>query len=266
MADELVRTQLGGVFREPVFGTRVRYSPRRIGLVSAGEISGAQAGDHDVSAAAADSFSAQLLAQVAIANAAGASETVTAAKIAQAALADAAGAADAVAATLAALAAQAESLGISEAVAAALVSLASLAEQAAATDDLSALFGRFGHPVADESNSGWTSTEATLWQALAGERNDATYISATAAATCREVMTQHKDPGDTLHAIKIASPAGYAPAGTLTVTLYAGVDQIAQWVITDLAADEERQLDLSSAERDAISTYTDFDIVLEASA
>lgn len=225
-----------------------------------------QEGALDAAAGVADSFSAQLLAQVAIAEAAGLSDAVTAQKIAQAAFADAAGVADTVVATLVALASHAESLGISDAVAAQLIALATQVESAGVGFDVGALFGRFGHPIADESNSGWVSTEPTLWEALAGERNDATYISATNAATGRIVMTQHVDPGDTLHAIQFASPAGYSRLGTFTVTLYAGVSQIAQWVVTDLTPGEERQLELSDAERDAISTYTDFDIVLEASA
>lgn len=32
MADELVKVQLGGVFREPTFGARYHYLPRRIGI------------------------------------------------------------------------------------------------------------------------------------------------------------------------------------------------------------------------------------------
>jgi len=146
------------------------------------------------------------------------------------------------------------------------VALASHIEGTGADVDVSALFGRFGHPISDVSNTGWSSTEATLWQALTGERNDASYISATGSANSRLDMTQHVDPGDTLHAITIASPAGYTPAGTLTITLYCGVTQIAQWVISDLAADDERQLELSSAERDAITDYTDLEITVEASA
>lgn len=255
-----------GVFREPVHGRRTRYAPRRILVTSAGSSVAPQTGTHDAAAGAAAAFSAALLAQGVVANAAGAEATVAALLVAKAAFDGAAGATDAVSAALVALVDHVEATGASVDVSALLVALADHIEAAGASVDVSALFGRFGHPISDVSNSGWSSTEATLWQALTGERSDASYVSAVGVAAGRLDMTQHVDPGDTLHAIEIASPPGYTPQGTLTVTLYCGVTQIAQWVIADLAADEQRQLELTSGERDAITDYTDLEVKIEASA
>lgn len=130
----------------------------------------------------------------------------------------------------------------------------------------SALHARFGRPVADDSNSGWTSTEASLYEALDEHaRDDASYIRATGAATARVALTQLDDPGPTLHAIAVASPAGYTPSGTLTVRLHSGAAQIAEWVIADLAADDVRVLELTGEQRDAISDYTALDLEFVAS-
>jgi hypothetical protein len=262
-------SELGAFTNIPdVFGELFEPLQRRIYVPSAGG-GGPQVyeDDHAQAAGAADTLAAQLLAQIAIAHAAGASDQVLAQTIAQAVSEHAGGAADFVAAQLVALATNVESAGISDTVAAMLVALASEIEAAGAGFDVAALFGRFGHPVSDVSNTGWVSTGASLYGVLnEAARDDAGYIEATGAAVAKLALTQHADPGSTPHAIKIASPPGYTPEGTLTVRLYCGVTLIATWTITDLAADEERQLDLTSGERDAITDYTDLSVEVEASA
>lgn len=143
-----------------------------------------------------------------------------------------------------------------------------LEADAGVDDEVSALFGRLGHPRADVSNTGWLpSSGSDLYPMVdEGVREDSDYVYTTAPAVARIALTQHADPGDTVHAIKIASPAGYSPSGTLVVRLYCGATQIAEWTITDLSADDERTLTLTAGERDSITDYTALEIELEAVA
>ncbi len=159
-----------------------------------------------------------------------------------------------------------DAVGAALSASAQLIAQAVINKAAGAAQVASALYGRFGHPDADVSNTGWLpSSGADLYPMVdEGVRNDSDYVYTQAPAVARISLTQHADPGSTVHAIKIASPPGYTPKGALTVRLYCGLQLISTWVITDLAADEERQLTLSEAERDAITDYTNLELELEA--
>lgn len=147
----------------------------------------------------------------------------------------------------------------------ALVASVASAMDGGLSSDFSALFGRFGRPVADVSNTGWGSWGSNYLYDAVDEavRSDADYVYTTAAASARLSLTQHADPGDTAHAVFLASPAGYTPVGTLIVRLYSADLQVASWQIDDLAADEVRRLDLTDGQRDSITDYQDLELELE---
>lgn len=128
---------------------------------------------------------------------------------------------------------------------------------------------QFLRPISDVSNSGWTPSSGSDLFAMIGEavRNDATYISATAAGAICEVLlgTSSGDPLSSInHLPRIVMSAG---TGGIIVRLKQGATVIKAWTYASLAGtDTLYEPTLTSGEIDSITDYTNLRLEMETTA
>lgn len=226
MADELVKVQLGGVFREPTFGARYHYLPRRIRVHWLGLT--AQSTSHNISAALQKAFSTSHNINSAL------QENFTATNNVNSALQKA--------------------FNVTHSIDSDLTDGA-----------LETTFGRPIEDISAGAWLPSTGIDlyATIDEEVA---SDTDYNYTTSTSTFEVKLTALADPAkSTGHTIYFRVPAGFSPAGTLKVSLREGAStEIAVAHNGTVAADTTYNYSLSGAEADSITDYTDLRLRFEA--
>jgi hypothetical protein len=125
---------------------------------------------------------------------------------------------------------------------------------------------QYARPVADLSQGAWTASSGSDLFAMVDEQpaNDADFITATNPAVCLLRLAPVVDP-QTSNGQSIRIRAKSARATTLIATLKQGTTTIATGTISGVASGwTDYEVQLSSAQCDAITDYTDLRVELEA--
>jgi len=239
-----------------------------IGLATDKTASTVYAGVLDASIGVGDSKSAQAVLSAYLVEQLGVFDSPSAASVFLASLAEAVGAGEETTTNIIAQATVAEALGLGKDASASAI-YGTLVDEAIGIgfDAVGlALTTRYARPISTVTPGTWYAVgAATLHDAVNEEvRSDAEDIRTETATTARFALTPLIDPGDTIHKLFMAIPAGFVPAGVLTVRLFSASIEIKEWVVGTPTADSLLELPLSSAERDTITDYTDLELEVEA--